>query len=98
MIRRMRPRTRWLLSLAVVGLILFGPGLVELVRLSFAQRRLDRRLAALAERQERLAQEQQRLETDEAYVEGLIRTTFKWAKSGEYVVPLASGAGEEKAR
>ena len=98
MTRSMCSTPRWLLGAGVLGLLLFGPGMAELLRLSITQRRLDRQLAALAAERERLQQEQKRLETDEAYVEGLIRTTFKWAKSGEYVVPLSSGAGEEKSR
>ena len=37
---------------------------------------------------ERLSAEQARLASDPTYVEGLIRTTFKVAQPGEYVVPL----------
>lgn len=92
MIRRLRPRTRWLLGGACVGAVLFGPGMVELGRMSLEQRRLDRQLAALSVRQEQLTTEQKRLETDEAYVEGLIRSTFKLAQPGEIVIPLESHA------
>ena len=86
----------WLFGAGLAGLALFGPGLYDLVRQSVAQRRLQRQLAALAAEEDRLKQEQDRLEHDPAYVEGLIRTTFKWAQSGEVVVPLTSGSSHEK--
>ena len=85
-------RARWIVSLSILSLVLFGPGLYELVRLSVAQRRLDRRLAELAAERERLTQEEARLRSDPTYVEGLIRSTFKLAQPGEYVIPLDSSA------
>ena len=91
-----RSRTRWLLGAVLAGAVLFGPGLTALTRLSFEQRRLDRQLAALTVRQEQLAKEQARLEQDEAYVEGLIRTTFKLAQPGEYVIPLGSASSRRE--
>ena len=66
----------------------FGPGLVAWIGLSWRQHALDRRLATLSAERKRLTQEQQRLETDPGYVEGLIRTTFKWAQKDELVIPL----------
>ena len=83
-----RTRTRWMLAAAGVGLVLFGPGLFEVVRLSLAQRRLDRRLAEVEAQRARLTAEQERLESDPSYVEGLIRSTFKMAQPGELVIPL----------
>ena len=74
------------------GLLLFGPGLVAMARLSWEQRRLDRQLAQLKAAHARLAAEETRLRTDPAYVEGLIRTTFKYAKPGEFVIPLDGDA------
>jgi cell division protein FtsB len=68
--------------------MLFGPSLVSSARLAWIERRLDRRLSALRAEEERLTRERERLHADPAYVEGLIRTTFKWAKPGEYVIPL----------
>jgi len=88
------PRRRWALWLGLMGLVLFGPGLYEWVRLSLAQWRLDRQVAELEERHEALTQERQRLESDPSYVEGLIRSTFKVAAKGEIVIPLE----DEKAR
>ena len=84
----MSARTRWALPLSLVALLIFGPGMVQLARLSLMQRTLDRRLADLSLRQDRLAQEQQRLQSDPAYLEGLIRSTFKVAKPGEIVIPV----------
>ena len=87
MSRRARRRTLWLVC-GVAALAVFGPGLVELAQSSFAQRRLDRRLARLNAEQEQLTREQARLTDDPTYVEGMIRSTFKWAQKGEYVIPL----------
>ena len=84
----MEKRTRWLLGVSVVGMALFGPGVYEWVRLSLMQRRLERRLAELAAQHKQLAQEQVRFQVDPTYVEGLIRSTFKFAQPGEYVIPL----------
>ena len=84
----MTKRTRWMVAVAGIGLLVFGPGLIDLIRLSMEQRRLDRRLAQLDAERTRLAKEQERLESDPAYVEGLIRSTFKMAQPGELVIPL----------
>ena len=84
----MAKRARWLIGLGLVGLFLFGPGLVALLRLSMKERQLDRRLRELQREEVRLRAERQRLESDPTYVEGLIRSTFKHAKPGEYVIPL----------
>ena len=96
MSRQVSPRARQVLAVSLVGLVLFGPGAYHLVRLALEQRRLDRRLATLAVQRERLTQEEKRLLSDPTYVEGLIRSTFKLARPGEYVVPL--DAPREKAR
>ena len=84
----METRTRWLLGIGLVSLVLFGPGTYELIRLSLQQYQLDRRLNALKAEHERLTKEEARLQSDPTYVEGLIRTTFKVAQPGEYVIPL----------
>ncbi len=84
----MAHQRRWLTGLGLAAVLLFGPGLYYYIRLSVLQWRLDRRLAALSAERERLTQEQARLQSDATYVEGLIRSTFKWARPGEYVVPL----------
>ena len=89
---RRAARRRWLVVAGLLGLLVFGPGLYELARLSLLQRRLDRQLQTLAAEHERLAREEARLESDPAYVEGLIRTTFKVAQPGEIVIPLDSHA------
>ena len=94
----MATRTRWIVGLSLIALALFGPGFYEWVRLSLEQRRLDRQLAQLAARHEQLVQEQERLQSDPAYVEGLIRSTFKLAKPGEYVIPLDATSQPSAAR
>ena len=94
----MATRTRWLIGISCVGLALFGPGTYELVRLSIQQARLDRRLAALKAEHERLAREQERLQSDPAYLEGLIRSTFKVSEPGELVIPLDSHQSNGKSR
>ena len=87
----MERRTRHIVGVGVVvALLLFGPGAYHLVRLSLAQRRLARQLRELEARHEALRRERERLESDPTYVEGLIRSTFKWAKPDEYVIPLES--------
>ena len=91
----MTTRTRWIAIASLVALVLFGPGMYHLVRLSRTERRLDRRLAALSAQRAQLAQEQERLESDPAYVEGLIRSTFKLAQPGELVIPLDSNASTD---
>ena len=84
----MEQRSRWVIGLSLAVGLLFGPGLTQQAWLAMKQWRLDRRLEVLKARQERLLAEQARLQTDPTYVEGLIRTTFKVARPGEYVVPL----------
>ena len=94
----MATRTGWLLSLGLVGLVRFGPGTYELIRLSIRQHRLDRQLAVIKAEHERLTKEQERLQSDPAYLEGLIRTTFKVSQPGELVIPLDSRQSNGKAR
>ena len=45
-----------------------------------------------------LAQEQVRFQLDPTYVEGLIRSTFKFAQPGEYVIPLESRPSSDEHR
>ena len=78
----------WLIAGGVLLLILFGPGTYQLIHLSLMQRALDLKLAALSAEHARLEQEAERLQHDPAYVEGLIRSTFKVTQPGEYVVPI----------
>ena len=94
----MSARTRWALWLGGLSLLLFGPGLVHLARLSLMQRRLDRRLADLSAQHDRLKQEQARLQSDPTYLEGLIRSTFKVAKPGEVVIPVDQRASRDTTR
>ena len=95
--RRQTP-PRWLAWGALAAAMLLGPGLAELARLRWRQRSLDRELAALRAQQEQLAAERTRLETDPAYVEGLIRTTFKQSLPGELVIPLDAEPRDGKSR
>jgi cell division protein FtsB len=98
MSHRLDKRTCGILGLSLLGLALFGPGTYHLVQLSLLQRRLDRRLAELAAQHEQLTREHKRLQSDPTYVEGLIRTTFRLAQPGEYVIPLDSSESNGKAR
>ena len=84
----MDTRTRRLIEVGLAGLVLFGPGAIWLIRLEVRQRHFDHQLAQLKAKRAQLAAEQERLRSDPAYVEGLIRTTFKYAKPGELVIPL----------
>ena len=90
--RRVR---RWTTAVLVTAAVIFGPGLVQWGQLCWRSRQLDRRLARLSAERERLTREQERLETDPGYVEGLIRTTFKWARDGELVIPLDEPDGRQ---
>ena len=94
----MERRTRWLVSVGVLALLLFGPGAVWLVRMEIKQRELDRQLAQLKARREQLAAEEARLRSDPAYVEGLIRTTFKVARPDELVIPIDAEGAAGKTR
>jgi hypothetical protein len=85
---RARTLRRWGLGMGLAGVLVFGPGLIQWLGLSWRQHQLDRRLASLSAERDRLVKEQQCLDTDPGYVEGLIRTTFKWAQDGELVIPL----------
>ncbi len=78
----------WLIAVGLVGLLVFGPGAYQLISLSIREHRLDQRLSELEAERERLTLMESRLRNDPAYVEGLIRTTFKVSKPGEYVIPL----------
>ena len=94
----METRTRRILLVSAIGLALIGPGIVEWVRLFIRQRQLDRQIARLSVQQEQLQHEREQLESDPTYVEGLIRSTFKLAQPGEYVIPLdsKSSSGEHR--
>jgi cell division protein FtsB len=83
---------------SVAALVLFGPGAVQWLQLEWRQRRLDRQLAELQAKQQQLIAEEARLRSDPAYVEGLIRTTFKYAKPGELVIPLEADRRDGKSR
>ena len=82
-----RPQTA-ALAVAVLVALIFGPGTYQLLRLHWMEYQLDRRLDRLSTRREHLLSTQERLASDPAYVEGLIRSTFKVARPDEVVVPL----------
>ena len=94
----MKIRAGWALPAGLIGLLVFGPGMFHLARLSLMQRRLDRRLADLSAQHDRLTQEQARLQSDPTYLEGLIRSTFKVAKPGEVVIPVDQRTARNTAR
>jgi cell division protein FtsB len=89
----MGKRTYRCISLVLLVLILFGAKAYEWGRLSFQQRKLDRQLTELSSEHQRLLEEQERLQSDPVYVEGLIRTTFKWAKPDERVIRTSAKHG-----
>ena len=93
-----RRRPRWIVPASLAALVVFGPGTYQLVRLSLIQWRLDRRLAELSADQARLREEQAKLQSDPTYVEGLIRSTFKLAQPGEYVIPLDADPSRRETR
>jgi len=78
------------IGLIVLALVIFGPGIVYLLRLTVRRHTMEHRLRQLEAIQQDLIAEQKRLTSDAVYVEGLIRSTFKLAKPGELVVPLES--------
>ena len=84
---RLEKRNRWV-WVAVLTALLFGPGAYEMVRLSITQHKLDKQLNLLAAKRKQLEQEQQRFKSDDTYVEGLIRSTFKVSQPGELVIPI----------
>ena len=84
----MANRTRWIVGVGLLVALLVGPGLIEQARLSLRKHSLERKLAELSEKQKRLVAERERLKNDPVYLEGLIRTTFKRALPGEYVIPI----------
>ena len=88
-------------SLIATGVLLgfaLGPVCLQWIHLQGVQWTLDRRLAQLTAQRAQLIQEQQRLQSDPAYVEGLIRSTFKVSQPGEYVVPLDAAPTRDKTR
>lgn len=88
-VRKQQRRIRKLLIISsCLFVIIIGPSFVNWTKLSFEERALDRQLSELDARWESLTKEHERLESDPAYVEGLVRTTFKYGKPGEYVVKL----------
>ena len=94
----MRTRKTWLIGILVALALIFGPGFVQLLQMSYRQHLMDRRLRELEATHERLRAQHQRLESDPTYVEGLIRSTFKVAKPGELVVPLNAPDSSDQAR
>ncbi len=78
--------------------LIFGPGFVQLLQMSYRQHLMDRRLRELEATREQLRAQHQRLESDPTYVEGLIRSTFKVAKPGELVVPVDGDTSNGKTR
>ncbi len=81
-------RTRRFIGAGLLGLLVFGPILFQLLHLTIAQWRVEREQQRLAAERERLLRERERLTSDPVYVEGLIRSTFKLAKPTEYVIPV----------
>lgn len=93
-----RTRSSWLLGAGLIAAVIFGPGLVQLGMLSVREHRLDRALAVVTARNQALTREHARLQSDPAYVEGLIRSTFKVAQPGEFVILPEDRASRARAR
>jgi hypothetical protein len=91
---RRRKRLALGVGVGLAGLALFGPEGLQLARQAFLHWTTGRRLSQLEAERERLLAERERLERDPVYVEGLIRTTFKWAQPDEYVIPLNDAAAD----
>jgi len=89
-------QTRLVTVLAVCGVIVFGPGLAQWLWMAWRQHVMDQRLRALEQRHQELEAEHERLTSDPAYLEGKIRSTFKVAKPGEWVVPLDSESSSNR--
>ena len=85
----------WIAAAGALVSLTLGPGIVQWSRLRLTQWHLDRQLAHLSAERQQLLEEQQRLQSDPAYVEGLIRSTFKVSRPGEYVVPLDDAVGKK---
>ena len=94
--RQVAARPRWAAGIGLLALVLFGPGLVQIIWLNLRERTLERRMAVLRAQHEQLAAERQRLQTDATYQEGLIRSTFKQARPGELVIPLDGPLDRER--
>ena len=93
----MASRASWLLGLSAAGAIVFGPGLVQQLQMSLRQRAVDREVKQLEAAHQALLEERRRLTSDPAYVEDLVRSTFKVSKPGELVVPLEDdGSGQAR--
>ena len=88
-----RQRAAWIAGFALMALAI-GPGLIGQLQLAWQQHCLDRKLRALEQMYSELLKEQERLLSDPVYVEGLTRSTFKLAKPGELVVPLATSSSK----
>ena len=58
------------------------------IQLGRQEKQNQQTLNSLAARYEALSRTHERLMTDDDYVEGLIRSTFKFARPGELVIPL----------
>lgn len=81
---------RWIIAIGILAAALVGRSGVEYVRLSLKERRLNQQLDWVQSQHEDLLKRRERFQNDPAYVEGLIRTTFKQARKDEYVIPLNS--------
>ncbi len=78
-------RYLWLVILCAV---IFGPDAWHSVQMHFQERRVDQRLAVLDADFEHYQQEKERLTEDDTYIEGMIRSTFKYSRPNEVVIPL----------
>jgi len=97
----MAKRTRWIVAVGILAAALVGRSTAEYVRLSLQEKHLNRQLDQIQSQHDDLIKRRKRFQNDPAYVEGLIRTTFKQARKDEYVIPLSSleerGAGKAAA-
>jgi cell division protein FtsB len=84
----MEKRKTKFIAIGVLAALLFGPGLVNLLILSFKNHKEEAKIKRLEAQYEKLIDERDRLKNDPTYVEDLARSTFKVARPGELVVPI----------
>jgi cell division protein FtsB len=73
------------LALCAVSAVFGNGGVVNLRHLQAQQRQTEAQAFALGERNARLRDHLQRLETDDAYLEKVVRERLGWVKPGELV-------------
>ena len=84
------------LALCAVSAVFGSGGVVQLQRLHVQQAAAEAEAFAMAQRNTRLRDHLQRLETDDAYLEKVVRERLGWIKPGELVYRIDRRDGEER--